>query len=156
MFFGILAGEHVSDVTLYCMCHMVRNMVLEVCQSVSHLPGLSCCKAVLCAVSSLLSHDWSTILASQSWAMCSEVAARQHLTSFWSDTSFHFWSVLSYSSTCLHTQTHTHTPPFNSPLSGTTWVSRYQKGKTNLDFTEARDSEWQRHQLGHMQICTLL
>jgi len=35
-------------------------------------------------------------------------------------------------------------------------VSRYQKGKTNLDFTEARDSEWQRHQLGHMQICTSL
>jgi len=25
-------------------------------------------------------------------------------------------------------------------------VSRYQKGKTNLDFTEARDSEWQWHQ----------
>jgi len=24
---------------------------------------------------------------------------------------------------------------------------RYQKGKTNLDFTEARDSEWQRHQM---------
>ena len=24
----------------------------------------------------------------------------------------------------------------------TTRVSRYQKGKTNLDFTEARDSEW--------------
>jgi len=35
-------------------------------------------------------------------------------------------------------------------------VSRYQKGKTNLDFTEARDSEWQWHQLGHMQVCTLL
>jgi len=33
-------------------------------------------------------------------------------------------------------------------------VSRYQKGKTNLDFTEARDSEWQWHQLSHMQICT--
>jgi len=30
-------------------------------------------------------------------------------------------------------------------------VSRYQKGKTNLDFTEARDGEWQSHQLGHMQ-----
>jgi len=28
---------------------------------------------------------------------------------------------------------------FNGPLSGTTQVSRYQKGKTNLDFTEARD-----------------
>jgi len=35
-------------------------------------------------------------------------------------------------------------------------VSQYQKGKTDLDFTEARDSEWQWHQLGHMQICTSL
>jgi len=26
----------------------------------------------------------------------------------------------------------THTHPFNGPLSRTTWVSRYQKGKTNL------------------------
>jgi len=43
-----------------------------------------------------------------------------------------------------------HTHPFNGPFSGTTRVSRYQKGKTNLDFTEARDSEWQWHQLGHM------
>ena len=51
---------------------------------------------------------------------------------------------------------HTHTHPFNGPLSGTTQVSRYQKGKTNLDFTEARDSEWQWHQLGDMQVCTLL
>jgi len=33
----------------------------------------------------------------------------------------------------------THTHPFNGPFSGTTQVSRYQ----NLDFTEARDSEWQ-------------
>jgi len=33
-------------------------------------------------------------------------------------------------------------------------VGRYQKGKTNLDFTEARDSEWQWHQLGHIQVCT--
>jgi len=35
-------------------------------------------------------------------------------------------------------------------------VSRYQKGKTNLDFTETRDSEWQWRQLGHMQVCTSL
>ena len=35
----------------------------------------------------------------------------------------------------------THTHPFNGPLSRTTRVSRYQKGKTNLDFTEARDRE---------------
>jgi len=35
-------------------------------------------------------------------------------------------------------------------------VSWYQKGKTNLGFTEARDSEWQWHQLGCIQVCTLL
>jgi len=46
--------------------------------------------------------------------------------------------------------THTHT------LSGTTRVSWYQKGKTNLDFTGARDSEWQWHQLCHMQVRTSL
>jgi len=45
---------------------------------------------------------------------------------------------------------------FNGPFSGTCQVSQYQKVKTNLDFTEARDSEWQWHQLGHMQVCTLL
>jgi len=37
-----------------------------------------------------------------------------------------------------------------------TRVSRYRKGETNLDFTEARDNEWQWHQLGHMQVCTSL
>ena len=37
----------------------------------------------------------------------------------------------------------THTHPFNGPFSRTTRVSRYQKGKTNLDLNEARDSEWQ-------------
>jgi len=53
--------------------------------------------------------------------------------------------------------THTwYTDLFNGPFSGTTQVSQYQKGKTNLDFTEARDSEWQWHQLGNMQVCTLL
>jgi len=49
--------------------------------------------------------------------------------------------------------THTHIHP---RLSGITQVSRYEKGKTNLDFIEARDSEWQWHQLGHMQVCTSL
>ena len=53
-----------------------------------------------------------------------------------------------------NTHTHTHTHPFNGPFSGNTQVSRYQKGKTDPDFTEARDSESQWHQLGHMQVCT--
>ena len=51
-----------------------------------------------------------------------------------------------------NTRTHT----FNGPLSGTTRVSRYEKGKTNLDFTDARDNEWQWHQLGHVKVCTSL
>ena len=47
--------------------------------------------------------------------------------------------------------------PQNSPVHS--WNASehlYQKGKTNVDFTEARDSEWQWHQLGHMQVCTSL
>jgi len=54
----------------------------------------------------------------------------------------------------LCTRAHTHS--FNSPFSRTTQVSRYQNGKTNLDFTGARDSEWQWHHLGYMQVCTSL
>ena len=50
----------------------------------------------------------------------------------------------------------THIRPFNGPFSGTTQVSRYQKGKTNVDFTEATDSEWQWHQLNHMHVCISL
>jgi len=61
--------------------------------------------------------------------------------------------VMTVQLTC-NSPTHTHL--FNGPLSGTAGVSRYQKGKTNLDFTEARDIEWQWHQLGHMQVCTSL
>jgi len=57
---------------------------------------------------------------------------------------------------CTLRRTTKHTHPFNGPFSGTTQVSQYEKGKTNLDFTEARDSEWQWHQLGHMQVCTSL
>jgi len=55
-----------------------------------------------------------------------------------------------------HPHIHTYIHTFNGPLSGTTRVSRYQKGKTNLDFTEARDSEWQWHQLGYTQVCISL
>ena len=55
-----------------------------------------------------------------------------------------------------HQHRHTHTQPCNGPLSGTSWVSRYQKGKTSLDFTEARNYEWQWHQLGRMHVYTSL
>ena len=66
------------------------------------------------------------------------------------------WPLLCRVGRKTTTDTHTHTHPFNGPFSGTTQVSRYQKDKTNLDFTEARDSEWQWHQLGRMQVCTAL
>jgi len=56
----------------------------------------------------------------------------------------------------MHVKHTTHTHPFNGPFSGSIRVSRYQKGETNLGFIEARDSEWQWHQMGHMQVCTSL
>jgi len=31
--------------------------------------------------------------------------------------------------------------PFNGLFSRTTWISRYQKGKTSLDLNEARDDQ---------------
>jgi len=52
-----------------------------------------------------------------------------------------------------HTHTHTRLTALCPGLPGGSW---YQKGKTNLDFTEARDSEWQWHQLGHVQVCNSL
>ena len=49
--------------------------------------------------------------------------------------------------------THTHLTALFLGLPG--WASK-RKVKTNLDFTEARDSEWQWNPLGHMQVCTSL
>jgi len=51
---------------------------------------------------------------------------------------------------------HSAITPVHTHTCSTTRVSQYQKGKTNLHFTEARDSEWQWHRLGHMQVCTSL
>ena len=43
-----------------------------------------------------------------------------------------------------HTYTHV-----NGPFSRTTRVSQYLRDKTSLNFTDAGNSEWQWHQLGH-------
>ena len=103
----------------------------------------------------------STAVSSWSawWTLaCSSISPRRTSagSSRWSTASTGFWTLRLLLLQFVIMVTHTHTHPFNSPLSGTTRVSRYQKGKTNLDFTEARDREWQWHQLGHMQICTSL
>jgi len=63
-------------------------------------------------------------------------------------------SVIGECGTWKAQNTYIHT--LNGPFSGSTRVSHYQKGKTNLDFIEPRDSEWQWLQLGHMQVCTSL
>jgi len=55
-----------------------------------------------------------------------------------------------------HRVAHTIPHPFNNPFSGTAWVSRYRKGKINLDFTEARDSEWQWHQISQKIIIIVI
>ena len=46
---------------------------------------------------------------------------------------------------------------FNGPLYGTTRVSRYQKGKSHLDFTEQETVSGSGIScMGHMQVCTSL
>jgi len=56
---------------------------------------------------------------------------------------------------CMHAHTHTHTHTSVLWPSGLwLWLPGWADTRTNLDFTEARDREWQRHQLGHSQICT--
>ena len=110
----------------------------------------------------LLGRSYFFFRCSTLWttAQCSSnvgfVASRDFLLGIWKripklwlplQTSFHPCVIIDYLVE-LH--------PFHGPLSRTTRVSRYQKGTTHLDFTEARDSEWQWHQLGHMQVCTSL
>ena len=93
--------------------------------------------------SSWTHHHGSQYKSTVSW---SEKASPFACTDRWATGKHNaFGRVATHSHTCL-----------NGPLSRTTRVSQYQKGKTNLDFTEARDSEWQWHQLGHMQVCTSL
>jgi len=66
-----------------------------------------------------------------------------------------------YCTGALHTQTDRHRDIHRDIQTDTetnrqTDSHRDNIGKTNLDFTEARDSEWQWHQLGYMQVRTLL
>ena len=53
-------------------------------------------------------------------------------------------------STHTHTRTRTRLTALCPRLPGSAGTRKV------LDFTEARDSEWQWHQLGHMQVCTSL
>ena len=60
-------------------------------------------------------------------------------------------------SSLTYTHSHTHTPLFNGPFSRTTQVSRYQKGKTKVDFTEARQLQLHKKlRLGTWNIRSML
>ena len=102
----------------------------------------------------------STLALWRSAAMFSFARIGRHATcrirdsQLWMDSSTLLWNWLDRYA--LHAHFHKHTHTFNGRLSRTTRVSQYQKGKTNLDFTEARDSEWQWRQLDGMQVCTSL
>ena len=71
--------------------------------------------------------------------------------------------MVRYSSMVIGTHTHTHTHTtilqptgFCSGLPELAGTRKVKPGRWNQSgFTAARDSEWQWHQLGHMQICTL-
>ena len=110
----------------------------------------ACKKNLSCGVLAWLS-VWSKVWTCiwPSWCHCHSLS----LASVKSRLVLPFWYRLRR---VVPDNTHTHTHLVNGPLYGTTQVSRYQKGKTNLDFTEARDIEWQWHPLGHMQVCTSL
>ena len=66
------------------------------------------------------------------------VRPKQHQCILWLDFKVLYKSPALSS---VNATVHTHTHLFNGPMFGTTRVSQYHKWKTNLDFTEARDSE---------------
>ena len=75
-----------------------------------------------------------------SWAICkSAPRSRQITTPAPHHSLFTGWMPF-----LPPNQQHQSTHTFNGPLSGTTWVNRYQKGKTNLDLQKqetASDSD---------------
>jgi len=66
------------------------------------------------------------------WQMVSHYASVLCYSVYWDQISVYLATVIilgKYSVCVLQGHAHTHTHPFNGPLSGTTEVSRYQKGK---------------------------
>jgi len=72
-----------------------------------------------------------------SWAICQSAPRSRQITTPAPHHSVFAGQMSFLPPNQQHQSTQTHTHPFNGPFSGTTWVGRYQKVKTNLDFTEA-------------------
>jgi len=68
----------------------------------------------------------------------------------WGNSSFIIILTLKY---IYPIRTHTH--PFNGPFPGLPWSAGTWKVRP-IWIILKQDSEWQWHQLGHMQVCTLL
>jgi len=130
-------SDPVSDVV---ECFLVEEQVLEPCQ-----------RAILVHSTTLLEHV----------AVAFEVVARRTYVTQCQTTneqpSTQQVRILQITQAHTHARTHTHTHTRLTALCpGLPGWAGTRKVKTNLDFPEARDSEWQWHQLGHMQVCTSL
>ena len=79
---------------------------------------------------------------------------KEHIQSILLSNALYHWCyvIIFYWNIQTHTHTHTRLMDLCPGLPG--WAGT--KKKSNLDFTEARDSEWQWHQQNHMQVCTSL
>ena len=80
----------------------------------------------------------------------SQSTQNSSLLAWYEKTKLNTTKACIYQSNEMYYNTHTHTHLFNSHFFRNTRVSRYQKGTTNLDFTQARDSERQWHQRVHV------
>ena len=84
------------------------------------------------SVSSLISY----LMAFSSWRL---VGFSKNFGLTAQKLSWNSWQRTCDSSYLLHALCQQQQQPFNGLFSRTTWVSRYQKGKTNLDWNGARD-----------------
>jgi len=107
--------------------------------------GFTVCTEVPCKVAN---HD--TALLSARLIMSNHITAHLHTVFVDGNQSLHVRICTTFV-VSGDRQTYTYAHPFNGPF-----PRLLRKVKTDLDFTEARDSEWQCHQLGHMHVCTSL
>jgi len=138
------------------LCSLYK-LIINYCSSSPQISLFVQCPIVVSACTSFLLPTLSAFGFSLCLRICVIACSHSSFVDRTFSAAYLVWNtLLSYIQAITETHTHMHTHPFNGPLSGTTQVSRYQKGKTNLDFTETRDSEWQWHPLVHMQVCTSL
>ena len=145
----VMAGDQTRDLfiislTPYHCATMPPTEISEHIEIVVHLEFLTVKLYCNCSCLHCLLNDINNIKKCRAISM--QNANRETNSRFiYYTTKLRFSRMMmSYAvKTYLPTFSKIHTHTFNGPFSETTQVSRYQKGKTNLDFTEARDSEWQ-------------